>query len=84
MTDAVLTEIRTLRQQFDSLIANLSPWIGTDEMQTRYGVTAQTLKNMERRRTIPQRINGRWLRSEVIELEQAYRTKSARIGPQAA
>ena len=70
MSDAVLAEIRTMRQQFDALLSSLSPWIGQDEMQARYGVCGKTLLNMERRREIPPRKNGRWSRVEVLKWER--------------
>lgn len=69
MSEAALNEIRSLRETVATLIACLSPYIEQHEMQSRYGVTGQTLLNMERRKEIPQRVRGRWLRSEVMEWE---------------
>lgn len=62
-------EIERLRKEVAGLVAALSPWIGMEEMQARYGVTGQTLLAMERRREIPQRVNGRWKRVDVMEQE---------------
>ena len=64
-----MSEIEALRREFSRLIASLSPWIGQEEMQARYGVTGKTLLAMERRREIPTRANGRWSRQEVVEWE---------------
>ncbi len=69
MTDAAILEIKQLRQEVVRLMACLSPYIGQDEMQARYGVTSQTLLAMERRGEIPTRSRGRWLRSEVVQWE---------------
>ena len=69
MTDAALTELQSLRREFAALVANLSPYIGQEEMQQRYGVTGQTLLAMERRKEIPTRCRGRWVRSEVVQWE---------------
>jgi hypothetical protein len=71
MTDSTTLEIRNLRREVAALIANLSPYIGQEEMQTRYGVTGQTLLAMERRKEIPTRVKGRWSRREVLEWESA-------------
>ena len=62
-------ELEMLRREFQSLVAHLSPYIGQEEMQARYNVTGQTLLAMERRKEIPMRVKGRWLRAEVIEWE---------------
>lgn len=64
-----MSEIELLRREVASLVANLSPFIGQEEMQARYGVTGQTLLAMERRKEIPTRVKGRWVRSEVIAWE---------------
>ena len=64
-----MTELEHLRREVTRLIASLSPWIGQEEMQARYGVTGKTLLAMERRREIPTRANGRWSRLEVVEWE---------------
>lgn len=69
MTDAALIELRQLKETVSMLVANLSPFIEQAEMQTRYGVTGQTLLAMERRKEIPQRVRGRWVRREVLEWE---------------
>lgn len=71
MTDTATLEIRNLRKEVAALIASLSPFIGQEEMQTRYGVTGQTLLAMERRKEIPTRVRGRWSRREVLEWESA-------------
>ena len=71
MTDEALTELRELRRDVSTLMRALSPWIGMDEMMARYDVCGATLRAMERRHEIPPRINGRWLRATVIELESA-------------
>ena len=64
-----MSELEQLRREVTRLIASLSPWIGQEEMQARYGVTGKTLLAMERRREIPTRVNGRWARSDVLEWE---------------
>ena len=64
-----MSEIELLRREVQSLVASLSPYIGQEEMQARYNVTGQTLLAMERRKEIPTRVRGRWLRTEVIEWE---------------
>lgn len=70
MTDAAaLLELRQLRETVNTLVANLAPFIEQAEMQSRYGVTGQTLLAMERRKEIPQRVRGRWLRAEVVAWE---------------
>lgn len=66
-----MSEIELLRREVANLVAHLSPYIGQEEMQVRYGVTGQTLLAMERRKEIPTRARGRWLRTEVIEWERA-------------
>lgn len=66
-----VSEIELLRREVASLVANLSPYIGQEEMQARYGVTGQTLLAMERRGEIPGRVRGRWIRSEVLKWELA-------------
>lgn len=66
-----MSEIELLRREVASLVANLSPYIGQEEMQARYGVTGQTLLAMERRGEIPVRVRGRWIRSEVLRWESA-------------
>lgn len=65
----VAQEVKQLREAVSILINQLSPYIGQDEMQTRYGVTGQTLLAMERRKEIPTRIRGRWRRDEVLNWE---------------
>lgn len=74
MTDQALLEIRQLRETVNALIANLSPYIEQAEMQGRYGVTGQTLLAMERRREIPQRVRGRWVRADVVDWEKQTAT----------
>lgn len=70
MTDAAaLLELRQLRETVNTLVANLAPFIEQAEMQSRYNVTGQTLLAMERRKEIPQRVRGRWLRAEVVAWE---------------
>ena len=69
MTDPALIELQRMRREFSALVASLSPWIGMEEMKARYGVIGKTLLEMERRKQIPERVNGRWLRSEVIAWE---------------
>lgn len=69
MTDAAIIELQHLRREVVNLMTLLSPYIGQDEMQTRYGVTRQTLLSMERRGDIPTRVKGRWRRSEVLQYE---------------
>lgn len=68
-----MSELELLRREVANLVANLSPFIGQEEMQARYDVTGQTLLAMERRREIPTRARGRWIRSEVLEWEAAAR-----------
>ena len=66
-----MSELELLRREVASLVANLSPFIGQEEMQSRYNVTGQTLRAMERRKEIPTRVKGRWLRTEVLAWEAA-------------
>ena len=66
-----MSELELLRKEVANLVANLSPYIGQEEMQARYDVTGQTLLAMERRKEIPTRVKGRWLRSEVLAWESA-------------
>ena len=66
-----MSELELLRREVASLVANLSPFIGLEEMQSRYNVTGQTLRAMERRKEIPTRVKGRWLRTEVLAWEAA-------------
>jgi len=70
MSDDALIELRSLREVVAALVAQLSPYIGQEEMQARYCVTGQTLLAMERRKEIPERVKGRWLRAEVLEWER--------------
>ena len=70
MTDSAVIELQQLRREVVSLMAMLSPYIGQEEMQARYGVTGQTLLAMERRGEIPYRQRGRWSRTEVIDWER--------------
>lgn len=66
-----------LMEVLRDLVRKISPWIEQAEMQSRYSVTGQTLKAMERRGEIPKRVNGRWLREEVVlrEMPQKLPTK---------
>ncbi len=66
-----MSELELLRKEVSRLVAALSPWIGQEEMQARYDVTGKTLLAMERRGEIPTRVKGRWLRSEVIQMESS-------------
>ena len=66
-----MSELELLRREVANLVANLSPYIGQEEMQARYQVTGQTLLAMERRGEIPVRARGRWIRSEVLAMECA-------------
>ena len=71
MSDEALVELKSLRESVSALIRQMSPFIGQDEMQARYGgVTGQTLLAMERRREIPTRVKGRWVREDVLKWEQ--------------
>lgn len=69
MTEEAVIELRQLRQEFANLVANLSPWVSTDEMCVRYKCTPKTLNNMERDGRLPFRINGKWNRIELINWE---------------
>lgn len=71
MTTDAIAEIRELRQELKTIAVLLSPWIGQEEMQARYQVTGKTLLAMERRGQIPRRVNGRWVRAEVVSWEGA-------------
>lgn len=71
MTEAAVLEVQRLRMEVSRLIECMSPWLSTEEMCSRYKCTPQTLRNMERRGTIPTRTNGRWNRSEVMQWEAA-------------
>jgi hypothetical protein len=66
MTDEAVIELRQLRQEVSSLLASLSPWVGTDEMCARYQCTPKTLNNMERDGRIPFRKSGKWDRVELL------------------
>jgi hypothetical protein len=68
-----MSELELLRREVATLVANLSPFIGQEEMQARYNVTGQTLLAMERRKEIPTRVKGRWLRTEVLAWESAQK-----------
>lgn len=70
MTDEAVIELRQLRQEFATLIANLSPWVTTSEMCARYDCTPKTLNNMERDGRIPFRKSGKWSRVELLKWEQ--------------
>ena len=70
MTDAAVIELQQLRREVVSLMAMLSPYIGQEEMQARYGVCGKTLLAMERRGEIPYRVRGRWNRAEVLQVER--------------
>lgn len=70
MTDEAVIELRNLRQEFATLIANLSPWVTTSEMCARYDCTPKTLNNMERDGRIPFRKAGKWSRIELVKWEQ--------------
>lgn len=59
-----------LAREVSRLTELLSPYVGTDEMCVRYDCTGQTLTAMERRGDIPQRVKGRWSRSELQQWEQ--------------
>lgn len=73
MSAELLQEIQHLRKEIANIAAVHSPWIGMDEMQSRYGCTGKTLLAMERRKEIPERINGRWSRADVVEWELNHR-----------
>lgn len=64
------SELRQLRDQVAALVANLSPFITTDEMCKRYDCTPRTLNNMERAGKIPFRQGVRWNRNDVMEFER--------------
>jgi hypothetical protein len=76
-----MSELELLRREVANLVANLSPFIGQEEMQARYDVTGQTLLAMERRGEIPTRTKGRWLRTEVLEWETARNLHGKRGNP---
>lgn len=68
---ALLSVVNILAAEVARLSSALSPWVGSDEMLARYGVTIKTLAAMERRGDIPYRVRGRWLRSELLQWETA-------------
>ncbi len=76
-----MSELELLRREVANLVANLSPYIGQEEMQARYHVTGQTLLAMERRAEIPTRNKGRWLRTEVLAWETARNLHGKRGNP---
>lgn len=43
MSDTAMIEVQRLSGELAKLIANLSPWISTDEMCQRYNCTPKTL-----------------------------------------
>jgi hypothetical protein len=71
-SEQILVELQQLRLQVNVLSANLSPFIGMDEMQSRHGVGGKTLLAMERRGEIPVRVRGKWVRTEVLEWERNH------------
>ena len=76
-----MSELEILRREVAALVANLSPFIGQEEMQARYDVTGQTLLAMERRKEIPTRVRGKWLRLEVLSWETARNMHGNRQNP---
>lgn len=72
---ALLSVVNILAAEVARLSSALSPWVGSDEMLARYGVTIKTLAAMEKRGEIPYRVRGRWLRSELLEWETARAAK---------
>ena len=71
---SLLSVVNLLAAEVARLSALLAPWVGSDEMLARYGVTIKTLAAMEKRGEIPYRVRGRWLRSELLEWEIAKRS----------
>lgn len=67
--ESLETSVRQLRNEVATLAQTMSPWITSDEMCRRYGVTVKTLAAMERREEIPLRVHGRWNRAEVMQWE---------------
>lgn len=84
MKDEAVIELRQLRAEFANLVANLSPWVSTDEMCVRYKCTPKTLNNMERDGRIPFRINGKWSRVELLQLAPEVEYVSQSSGPDPA
>ena len=70
MTDSAVIELARLRKEVAALVMQLAPWIGMEEMCSRYSVSSKTVLAMERRGDIPMRARGRWRRSEVLEYER--------------
>ena len=68
VSDEALAMVQ-LTREVRRLMDNINPWIGQSEMRDRYQCTNKTITAMEVRGDIPFRVNGRWLRSEVVEWE---------------
>ncbi len=73
MTDEAVIELRQLQKTVEALVNSITPYIGQDEMKSRYDVCGKTLLAMERKKQIPERVNGRWFRTEVLEWERLAR-----------
>lgn len=69
MSESATLELQIMRREFAALLANLSPWVSTDEMCARYDCTPKTLNNMERDGRIPFRKRGKWDRVELVNWE---------------
>lgn len=69
-TENLQSTVMLLAREVSRLTELLSPFVSTDEMCKRYDCTGQTLTAMERRGDIPQRVKGRWSRSELQQWEQ--------------
>jgi len=69
MSESATLELQIMRREFAALLANLSPWVSTDEMCARYDCTPKTLNNMERDGRIPFRKRGKWNRVELVNWE---------------
>ena len=69
MSESAMIELQIMRREFAALLANLSPWISTDEMCARYDCTPKTLNNMERDGRIPFRKRGKWNRVDLVNWE---------------
>lgn len=69
MSESAMIELQIMRREFAALLANLSPWVSTDEMCARYDCTPKTLNNMERDGRIPFRKRGKWNRVDLVNWE---------------
>lgn len=70
MTTASISEsVFALAAELQRLQQQVAPWVSMDEMCARYDCTPATIRAMERRGDVPQRVKGRWYRPQLCEHE---------------